>query len=101
MAQSITKPAVTDFLDFTVHNRDMDLEMEELSVSEGSRLNGITLIDSGIRQQMDVIIVAIRRGDGEMRFNPSSDTYIRSGDTLISLGKTDDLKKLASILSGD
>jgi len=84
MAQSITKPAVTDFLDFTVHNRDMDLEMEELSVSEGSRLNGITLIDSGIRQQMDVIMVAIRRGDGEMRFNPSSDTYIRSGDADLS-----------------
>jgi voltage-gated potassium channel len=50
---------------------------------------------------MDVIIVAIRKKEGEMRFNPSSQTRIESGDTLISLGKSDDLKKLATILSED
>ena len=99
MAQSITKPAVTDFLEFTVHNRDMGLEMEELLVSEGSRLNGVTLVDSGIRRDMDVIFVAIRKKSGEMRFNPSSETRIEAGDTLISLGKSTDLQRLAAILS--
>jgi voltage-gated potassium channel len=98
MAQSITKPAVTDFLEFTVHNRDMGLEMEELLVGEDSRLNGVTLVESGIRQDMDVIFVAIRKKNGEMRFNPSSETRIESGDTLISLGKVADLERLASIL---
>ena len=78
----------------------MDLEMEELTVSENSRLNGVTLIDSGIRRDMDVIFVAIRKKDGEMRFNPSSGTRIESGDTLISLGKNADLQKLARILDG-
>lgn len=101
MAQSIIKPAVTDFLEFTVHNRDMGLEMGELLVSKSSRLNGVTLIDSGIRREMDVIIVAVRKRDGEMRFNPSSETRIESGDTLISLGKSDDLEKLSTILSAD
>lgn len=98
MANSIIKPAVTDFLDFTVHNRNMGLEMEELGVGEKSLLNGRTLVESGIRQEMDVIIVAIRKKEGEMRFNPSSQTLIRSGDTLIALGKSDDLEKLAKIL---
>jgi voltage-gated potassium channel len=101
MAQSIIKPAVTDFLEFTVHNRDMGLEMGELLVGEKSRLNGLTLIDSGIRKEMDVIIVAIRCDDGQMRFNPSSETRIRAGDTLIALGKSHDLEKLASILRGE
>jgi len=98
MAQSITKPAITDFLEFTVHNRDMGLEMEELLVSEDSRLNGVTLVESGIRQDMDVIFVAIRKKNGEMHFNPSSETRIESGDTLISLGKIADLERLATIL---
>ena len=49
---------------------------------------------------MDVIIVAIRKKDGEMKFNPSSQTRIEAGDTLISLGKSTDLNKLAGILSG-
>ena len=101
MAHSITKPAVTDFLEFAVHDKEMALEMGELIVSESSHLKGVTLVDSGIRQEMDVIIVAIRKKDGEMRFNPSSQTRIESGDTLISLGKSDDLKKLATILSKD
>jgi voltage-gated potassium channel len=100
MAQTLIKPAVTDFIDFAVDNREMGLEMGELVVSEKSRLNGAALIDSGIRQEMDVIIVAIRTKEGEMRFNPSSQTRIEAGDTLISLGKSTDLGKLASILSG-
>ena len=101
MAQFITKPAVTDFLEFTVHNRDMDLEIEELLVNEHSRLNGVTLIESGIRRDMDVILVAIRKKNGEMKFNPSSETRIESGDILISLGKGADLTRLATILAGN
>ena len=100
MAQSITKPAVTDFLEFTVHNRDMGLEMEELNVSKDSRLNRLKLRDSGIRQEMDIIIVAIRKKTGEMAFNPSSETLIEAGDTLIALGKNDDLSRLGKILAG-
>ncbi len=100
MAQSIIKPAVTDFLEFTFHNRGMGLEMEELLVSEESRLNGVNLMNSGIRQEMNVIFVAIRKKDGRMKFNPSSETRIESGDTLISLGKSDDLDRLSEILAG-
>jgi voltage-gated potassium channel len=101
MAQIITKPAVTDFLEFAVDNRDIGLEMGELVAGEKCRLHGCSLVDSGIRQDLDVIIVAIRTREGEMKFNPSSQTLIEAGDTLISLGKSDDLEKLASILSGD
>ena len=97
MAQTIVKPAVTDFLDFTFNSREMGLEMGELTVSEKSSLNGLTLIDSGIRRDLDVIIVAIRKRSGEMKFNPSSQARIEEGDILISLGKSDDLVKLAEI----
>ena len=100
MAQAIIKPAVTDFLDFTFDNKDIGLEMEEFKVGENSRLNGLALMESGIRQELDVIIVAIRKRDGAMQFNPSSQTKIEAEDTLISLGKSDDLGKLQSILSG-
>lgn len=38
--------------------------------------------------------------DGRMSFNPSSQTPIEEGDTLISLGKSQDLEKLSAILTG-
>ncbi len=101
MAHIIAQPAVSDFLEFTVHNRNIDLEMVELALREKSHLGGVTLVDSEIRQKVDVIIVAIRKSDGEMEFNPSSQTPIEARDTLISLGKKDDLKNLSAILSGD
>jgi voltage-gated potassium channel len=100
MAQSIIKPAVTDFIEFTVHSGKIGLGMEELTVNEQSRLNGASLIDSGIRQDMDVIIVAIRKKEGEMKFNPSSESIIEAEDTLIALGKSEDLERLGAILSG-
>lgn len=100
MAQTIIKPAVTDFVDFTFRSKGIGLEMGEVKVGEGSRLKGITLVESGIRQELDVIIVAVRKRDGAMQFNPSSQTRIEAGDTLIALGKNDDLVKLRKILSG-
>jgi voltage-gated potassium channel len=99
MAHIIVKPAISDFLELTVHNKRIGLEMEEVEVSEQSPLKGVALIDSGIRQEMDVIIVAIRTREGEMKFNPSSTTRIEAGDTLIALGKSEDISRLVKILS--
>ncbi|MFH1243493.1 MAG: NAD-binding protein [Pseudomonadota bacterium] len=101
MAHTIVKPVVTDFLELTVHGKDIELKLEELLVGEGSRLNGVTLVDSGIRQDTNIIILAIRKKNGKMTFNPSSQTRIESGDTLISLGGVSDLKRLSQMLKGD
>jgi voltage-gated potassium channel len=100
MAQTIIRPTVTDFLELAIHGENMDLKMEELAVGEESKLKGRTLVNSGIRQDMDIIIVAIRKSSGKMSFNPSSQTPIESGDTLIALGRTVDLDRLSVILAG-
>jgi len=101
IAQIIIRPAVTDFLELAIHDKNMDLKMEGLEVGEMSRLSGSTLIDTGIRQEMNVIIVAIRKKNREMTFNPSSQTRINTGDTLIALGHTADLDRLRGILTGE
>ena len=74
--------------------------MEELLVGEKSKLRGIALENSGIRQDMNIIIVAIRKKGGKMLFNPSSKALIEIGDTLIALGYAKELARLASILLG-
>lgn len=99
MAHTLVRPTVSDFLDLAIDSREMGLEMGESEVGEGSALNGLTLIDSGIRRDLDIIIVAIRKKSGEMKFNPSSQTRIEAGDILISLGKSEDVVRLARILS--
>jgi voltage-gated potassium channel len=100
MVHTILRPAVTDFFDFAMQDKSIELKMEELQVQEKSKLNGVRLMDSGIRQEMNVIIVAIRDKEGNMSFNPSSDVAMEAGTTLIALGPIGDLEKLSRILSG-
>jgi len=98
MVHTILRPAVMDFIDFTMHQANIELKLEELLVGERSGLNGISLINSGIRKHMNVIIVAIRKKGGEMIFNPSSETLIEAGNTLIALGPANDLDRLSKML---
>jgi voltage-gated potassium channel len=94
MANTILRPAVVDFIEFAVHNRDLNLQMEELTVSSHSKIKDVTLFDSGIRKDHNLIVVAIRKKTGEMVFNPSSNTKIHEGDTLVALGDRDNLSQL-------
>jgi voltage-gated potassium channel len=98
MVHTILRPVVMDFIDFTMHESNIELKLEELVVGEHSSLNGISLLNSGIRKEMNVIIVAIRKKGGDMIFNPSSETLINAGNTLIALGPSKDLDHLSKML---
>jgi voltage-gated potassium channel len=72
--------------------------MEEIAVGPASALLGVPLADSGIRQHLNLILVAIKRADGEMLFNPSHETQILAGDTLIALGLRKNLDALEEMV---
>lgn len=94
MAQAILRPTVSDFIESTIHDHSFELNIEEIMVGENSQLNSLTLVDSGIRQEMDIIIIGIKQKDGKMLFNPSSQTKIQTGDILIAMGRNNDLERL-------
>jgi voltage-gated potassium channel len=93
LSQAILRPAVQDFLDFTM-GPDLEIELEELRISAGSALVGLTLRTSPIRTELDLILVAIRNADQSMTFNPSADTVLNEGDTLIAVGSGRNLQEL-------
>ena len=64
----------------------MELQMEETQIAPGSRLAGQSLKDSQIRQDLGVIIVAIKAAVGTMLFNPPPDAVMQAGDILVTLG---------------
>ena len=68
--------------------------MEEIPVSAESSLDNVMLKDSGIRQKYNLIIIAIKKQDDRMLFNPSFEARIKSGDTVIAVGEPINLKKL-------
>jgi len=98
MAYRVLRPSVTSFLDLVFAYNRKDIQMDEIPVSPSSQLVDIMLKDSGIRQKFNLIIIAIKKPDGEMLFNPSHETVIRAGDTVIAMGKSDRLVSLEKIL---
>ena len=99
MVQAIIRPTVSDFLESAVHDQSFELAIEEITVGEDSRLANQSLVDSGIRQEMDVIIIGIKQKAGTMIFNPSSQTKIQSDDILIAMGRNKDLETLRRALT--
>jgi voltage-gated potassium channel len=98
MAQTVLRPAVTNFLDLAARGENIDLSMEELLVSDTSQLAGKDLRSSEIRPKFDIIIIAIKKQSGQMIFNPGPQTIINPGDTLITVGKQHNLRSLRKII---
>ena len=94
MAQSLVRPTVIDFIDLTVHDGELGLRLEELRVSDKATFANKSLMESGIRSEYDLIVVAIKREKGEMLFNPNPGTDILPGDILVVLGEHDNIQGL-------
>ena len=99
MAQRILRPTVTNFLDLAFANTGKGVQVEEIPVSSSSSLVNVMLKESGIRQDYNLIIIAIKKADGSMLFNPSFESIISIGDTVIAVGEYENLQKLEKILN--
>ncbi|GAB4535262.1 MAG: potassium channel protein [Thermodesulfovibrionia bacterium] len=98
IAHTVLKPAVVDFLEFATRSGNIELQIEEIKVKEDSSIIGQSLDECGIRRDLGIIIVAIKRETGEMEFNPTSTSLIRRGDTLIAMGEPRQLKALEEMV---
>jgi voltage-gated potassium channel len=99
IAQTILKPAVVDFIEFATKSGNIDLQMEEIYLTEDSKLVGRTLDECGFGRELGIIIVAIKQGSGDMRFNPTFRSTVKAGDTLIALGDRAKLRILEEMAS--
>ena len=99
MAVALTKPAVGDFIDSITANK-LNLGFEQLEVEPVSMLVGRKLSETNIRSELDIVIVSIRRSDGQIVFNPSGEAMIQGGDMLIAIGSSESLMKLSTLTRG-
>lgn len=93
MARALLKPTIADFMDSIVAET-FDLVFEEIAVKDDAEYIDKELKDTNISTELNLLIVAIRRKDGEMILQPSADEYIREGDLLIVIGKAESMQKL-------
>ncbi|MCL5935607.1 MAG: NAD-binding protein [Firmicutes bacterium] len=93
MALAVLKPASVSYVQTLVDSRDVSIELEEILLDDAAPLVGTDLKNSGLRENYNIILLAIKR-DERVVLNPSPDETFLPGDVLIVLGATESLAKL-------
>ena len=94
------RPSAMEFIELATQSGHLELQIEEVAVGAASALVGRSIKASPIRSELGIIIVAVKRPDGKMAFNPSPDTTLEAGDLLITLGHRQQLDRLEAMAAG-
>ncbi len=102
MAHLITHPVAVDFLEQRVARgwlneqlAQLDLQIVDLEIPTGSPLVGQNLGYLEVRGNHLFLIVAIRRVQGETQAPPDRELILQAGDSVIVLGRREDLPQFA------
>ncbi len=98
MAHAILRPTVIEFLELAFADENTDINVEEIRVGPNSELVGKTLMNSGLRKDLDLLILSIKKSDGTMLFNPKADTQFDAEDTVVAVGRAKSMQALARML---
>ena len=97
MASFVVQPNVAEFVDVVMHERSMDFRMQEVVITTGSRLAGVSLRDANLRREAGVLVLAVRGDDGRFTTNPDPDLVIHAGNVIIAVGTDDALAVLEQV----
>lgn len=98
MASLMLRPNVISFLDIVTRAGDVILDLEDVIIFESSSLIDNSLKEAKIPEKTGLIVLAIKKANMENLFlNPSSDEVLKEGDTMIVLGREDQVDQLKKI----
>ena len=100
IAHTILKPTVVDFLELTAKAGNMEIQIEEVVVEETSALAGKTIKDADIRAKNWVVIVALKKKNGKILFNPRAHTLIEEGDKVAVIGEPEHFSQFEKMARG-
>jgi voltage-gated potassium channel len=94
MAQMALRPTVAEFLEVVMHDEELELWLEEMTVGTESKLDGCAVYASDIRRSTGANIVAVRQRTGKLLAAPTPDTKLQAGDIVVALGTREQLSAL-------
>lgn len=97
VAQAVLRPSVVDFIELASKTTHLELQIEEIQLVSGSAVVGQQLRDSALRRDLGVVILAIRKTTGALLSDPTPETVLEAGDTLVTLGRREQLDRVAAL----
>ncbi|BBO68772.1 potassium transporter TrkA [Desulfosarcina alkanivorans] len=93
MASEMIRPAAVDFLDNMLRSERGELRIHQVPVNADSPLVGVAIMQSGLRDQFNLLLLGVRRKDGGFEFRPPSSFILEAGMTLIVMGDIDNINR--------
>lgn len=98
MASLMLRPTVISFLDIVTRAGEVILDLEDVLIFKNSSLIDSQLKEAKIPEKTGLIVLAIKKhGNEKLTFNPSSDVVLEEKDSMIVLGREDQVKQLREI----
>ena len=98
LASLAVQPELSEFIDLVVAGREVEFVIEEIVVSDGSRVAGRTLRDSRIREESGALILAVQTRGGQRTVNPAPDHLFDPGTVVVAVGSRSQVNAAASLL---
>ncbi len=93
IVNTVIRPNVVDFIDVMTYSPKIAISIEELTIYENSPFAGKKIKDSRLRDDYNIIVIAIKRKQDTI-FNPASEETINPGDILILVGQKENLLRV-------
>jgi voltage-gated potassium channel len=98
MATMVLQPAVCDFLDGILKTETLEMELAEIEVKHGSRIEDMSIKDASKEFDFGALIISIvDSGDRLSLIKASGTTVLRAGHKLIAIGTKDQIQQLNNI----
>lgn len=94
ISQIIIKPTISKILDSATDTGVLNLTFEELDLCEGHPLVGQSLMQSNLRSQFNVIILAVEKTGGHLVSNPGANYTFEQGDRVVMIADKQEFEKL-------
>jgi voltage-gated potassium channel len=98
MASEMLQPTAVEFLDNLLRSERGELRIHQIAVNGGSPLAGKPILQSGLRDQFNLLLLGVRHKGGDFEYRPPSSFVMEAGMTLIVLGDIDNINRARELL---
>jgi voltage-gated potassium channel len=91
IASEMIRPEAVEFLDNMLRSERGELRIHPIAVKKNADLVGKPILESGLRDRFNLLLLGVRKEEGEFEFRPPSSFVIEAGMTLIVMGDIENI----------
>ena len=96
MLRMITRPTTADLMEMVGESSFTDFDLDEVVIAEDSRLVGYTVQETEANRRFKLLVVAVKREDGTLLFNPEAGHCFAANHTVMVMGYSEDILRFRS-----